>query len=165
MDSMFDKLGSLLNDYIENPSTIEDSSKVKVINFTQNLKDDILNKTAVNNMQLNTDSSNQNKKEQKKTFKTEHILHKNEKNTDNSKSYKIHRNIKAVPKNLVQDFKLLGISPPGNMEICRKAYKNMLKKYHPDKYIKNPSDFEKATLITIKVTESFRRIKDWLENS
>ena len=37
----------------------------------------------------------------------------------------------------------------------------LIKKYHPDNYLNSPLDYEKATKITISLTESLDRIKEW----
>ena len=72
---------------------------------------------------------------------------------------------KFFPSFLENDLKKLGLTTNSTFEECKSAYKNLIKKYHPDMYINHPNDYEKATKITASVTESFNRIQEWYKKT
>jgi DnaJ-domain-containing protein 1 len=68
-----------------------------------------------------------------------------------------------VPRELVEDYRLLGIAPGSAADTCKAAWKNMLKKHHPDMHATGEAELERATLMTRKLNESYARILRWLE--
>lgn len=63
----------------------------------------------------------------------------------------------AVPPELVEDFRILGLLPGVTPGECRDAWKMLMKKHHPDK--NNQSS--EATLIATRINNSYNRIMNW----
>ena len=72
---------------------------------------------------------------------------------------------KAVPARLLEDFKTLGFASPADFSSCKKRYKNLLQKYHPDKYALSAEEQKKAADITIKIHGAFKNIEQWFKEN
>ncbi len=72
---------------------------------------------------------------------------------------------KAVPARLLEDFKTLGFASPADFSSCKKRYKNLLQKYHPDKYASSAEEQKKAADITIKIHNAFKNIEQWFKQN
>lgn len=66
-----------------------------------------------------------------------------------------------VPSELIDDFKTLGLSPGVSLEVCKKAWKKLLKKHHPDTNGKSEEDQLRSTQLTRKINYSYRKISLW----
>ncbi len=69
----------------------------------------------------------------------------------------------AVPEELVEDFRTLGLPPGVSAEECKAAWRTLLKKHHPDANAGDASANSAHAQITRRVTESYRRIASWYE--
>lgn len=69
----------------------------------------------------------------------------------------------AVPEELVEDFRTLGLPPGVSAEECKSAWRTLLKKHHPDANTGDSSGDSPHAQITRRVTESYRRIANWFE--
>jgi len=69
----------------------------------------------------------------------------------------------SVPAELVDDFKILGVLPGVSLDECKKAWKLLLKKNHPDHYALESDKLAQVTLLCTKINNSYRRIKHWFE--
>lgn len=69
----------------------------------------------------------------------------------------------AVPEELVEDFRTLGLPPGVSAEECKAAWRTLLKKHHPDANAGDASADSTHAQITRRVTESYRRIAIWYE--
>jgi DnaJ-domain-containing protein 1 len=69
----------------------------------------------------------------------------------------------AVPPELVQDFAILGVQSGVSPEECKAAWKSLMKAHHPDKQNQNPGEQEKATRLSIRINDSYHRIKHWYQ--
>ncbi len=69
----------------------------------------------------------------------------------------------AVPGELVEDFKTLGVMPGVSQEECKSAWKKLLKANHPDTNAQNPLSQTRSTQVSIKINNSYRRISHWYE--
>ena len=69
----------------------------------------------------------------------------------------------SVPVELYKDFFRLGVVPGSTFETCREAYKNLLKKHHPDRHSSTKEMMNVATEITSNINASFQRISFWFK--
>ncbi len=69
----------------------------------------------------------------------------------------------SVPAELYKDFFRLGVVPGSTFETCREAYKNLLKKHHPDRHSRTTEMMNAATEITSCINASFQRISFWFK--
>ena len=68
-----------------------------------------------------------------------------------------------VPRELMEDFLVLGLKPGEPLEECKNAWKLLLKMHHPDKNQGGDGEKRMAELTTINITRSYKRIKQWFE--
>jgi|GEM_PF-3811032 len=59
---------------------------------------------------------------------------------------------------LKKDFKVLNIEPTYYIETVKKAYRTLIKEYHPDKYASKKEEYELALKITTIITSSYNNI-------
>lgn len=69
----------------------------------------------------------------------------------------------AVPRELEGDFRILGLDSGVPADECKAAWKRLLKEHHPDAAGQSPDEQAKASLITARLTDSYRRISHWYE--
>ncbi|MBE6348547.1 MAG: hypothetical protein E7064_06345 [Spirochaetaceae bacterium] len=174
MNSMFDRLGEYLKDYINDDeqgifsSPEEEKHNEKTNNFYQENKsqseENVDTKTSNKEFKFDTSKQqseyNKTENKQKHTYKkTEHSKSK-PKNTNQTSGKRYY-----VPFELYEDFKTLCLIPGTNLDECKVAYKSLLKKFHPDKFANEPEKQKEATEITSSITSAFTRIKTWYEEN
>lgn len=69
----------------------------------------------------------------------------------------------SIPETLRPAYKNLEVPFGASIGDVAKSYKKLLRTHHPDKHATDPSAYAKATEKTKKLTESFRKIKDFFE--
>lgn len=69
----------------------------------------------------------------------------------------------SIPVELYKDFFRLGVMPGSTLETCREAYKNLLKKHHPDRHSGTKEMMNAATEITSCINASFQRLSFWFK--
>jgi DnaJ-domain-containing protein 1 len=67
----------------------------------------------------------------------------------------------GVPAALRQDFAELGLGPEASAEECKAAYKQLLKKHHPDRHAGHPGNLKKATEKSTRLNAAYDRIERW----
>ena len=67
----------------------------------------------------------------------------------------------ATPEMLRSDYKNLGVPFGADFDITKKAYKQMITKYHPDKNSNTPESMHRATEKTKNLNISYQKIKAW----
>ncbi|MBQ3024778.1 MAG: J domain-containing protein [Spirochaetaceae bacterium] len=174
MNSMFDRLGEYLKDYINDDeqgifsSPEEEKHNENTNNFYQENKsqseENVDTKTSNKEFKFDTSKQqseyNKTENKQKHTYKkTEHSKSK-PKNTNQTSGKRYY-----VPFELYDDFKTLCLIPGTNLDECKVAYKSLLKKFHPDKFANEPEKQKEATEITSSITSAFTRIKTWYEEN
>lgn len=174
MNSMFDRLGEYLKDYINDDeqgifsSPEEEKHNENTNNFYQENKsqseENVDTKTSNKEFKFDTSKQqseyNKTENKQKHTYKkTEHSKSK-PKNTNQTSGKRYY-----VPFELYEDFKTLCLMPGTNLDECKVAYKSLLKKFHPDKFANEPEKQKEATEITSSITSAFTRIKTWYEQN
>ena len=174
MNSMFDRLGEYLKDYINDDeqgifsSPEEEKHNENTNNIYQENKsqseENVDTKTSNKEFKFDTSKQqseyNKTENKQKHTYKkTEHSKSK-PKNTNQTSGKRYY-----VPFELYEDFKTLCLIPGTNLDECKVAYKSLLKQFHPDKFANEPEKQKEATEITSSITSAFTRIKTWYEEN
>ncbi|TVQ23445.1 MAG: J domain-containing protein [Spirochaetaceae bacterium] len=72
----------------------------------------------------------------------------------------LKRTATSVPTWLHRDFRNLEVPPGTPLSEVKKAYKRLLVAFHPDRHAA-PDKQQTATLVTQKLNESYRRIRDY----
>lgn len=195
MNSMFDRLGEFLRDYIDEDDQDIFSSPEEQLEKEKSSKkfsqDEKSNETKSHtNEKIKKEekqenfSFTQNKSENKTEFKFDTSKQQSEFNTKNNSQSQKFSNKKTeqqktsskqkkqttgkryyVPFELYEDFKTLCVMPGTNLEECKIAYKSLLKQFHPDKFANEPEKQKEATEITSSITTAFNRIKIWYETN
>lgn len=195
MNSMFDRLGDFLREYInEDEQDIFSSPQEQIEkekstqNFSQDNQSTEKEKNAYTTEKIKTEKSKEKftftQKETKTEFKFDTSKQQSEFNTKNNSQSQKFSNKKTeqqkasskqkkqttgkryyVPFELYDDFKTLCLMPGTNLDECKVAYKSLLKKFHPDKFANEPEKQKEATEITSSITSAFTRIKTWYEEN
>ena len=193
MNSMFDRLGDFLRDYIDEDDQDIFSSPQEQIEkekSTQNFSQDnqSTEKDSNTSEKIKTEESKEKftftQKETETEFKFDTSKQQSEFNTKNNSQSQKFSNKKTeqqktsskqkkqttgkryyVPFELYEDFKTLCVMPGTNLEECKIAYKSLLKQFHPDKFANEPEKQKEATEITSSITSAFTRIKTWYEEN
>ena len=66
-------------------------------------------------------------------------------------------------EDLRQDYANLGAPFGSSLEQVKKAYKDLLRQYHPDKFASDPEKLKFATEITQRMNMSYQRIRERLQ--
>jgi DnaJ-domain-containing protein 1 len=66
-----------------------------------------------------------------------------------------------MPESLKADFAELGVSPGASEEVCKAAYKKLLKIHHPDRHAGHPGNMKKATEKSARINAAYERIEQW----
>ena len=133
MDNLFDRFGSVLKDYIDD---------------TELQKQNRAHKTKPADGKPETEQNKTQSKEKVQQHRSR-------------QSFEQHT---AVPAYLFEDFKRLGLnaaSGENSLENCKKAYKKLLHKYHPDKNALKIQSQYTASEMTKALNTSFKRIEQW----
>lgn len=195
MNSMFDRLGDFLREYInEDEQDIFSSPQEQIEkekstqNFSQDNQSTEKEKNAYTTEKIKTEKSKEKftftQKETETEFKFDTSKQQSEFNTKNNSQSQKFSNKKTgqqkasskqkkqttgkryyVPFELYDDFKTLCLMPGTNLDECKVAYKSLLKKFHPDKFANEPEKQKEATEITSSITSAFTRIKTWYEEN
>ena len=65
------------------------------------------------------------------------------------------------PDEILADYKFLGVPHDADDEICKSAYKKLLKIHHPDRHIGHEGNYKKATEKSAKINAAWDRIEKW----
>lgn len=64
---------------------------------------------------------------------------------------------------IVQYYERLNIPYDSDYQTVREAWKRLMKKYHPDKYVNDPQKIKMATKISQELTEAYKEIEKYLK--
>ncbi len=64
----------------------------------------------------------------------------------------------AFSDEVLSDFKTLETQPGETREGIQKAYKRLIKKYHPDRFASNPIQLKQATRLTAEINAAYDRL-------
>ena len=71
----------------------------------------------------------------------------------------------AVPRELAEVFRILGLRPGEPLAECKAAWKLLLQQHHPDKYAgASETARQTAEQTTRNVTQAYRRIAHWFSS-
>ena len=135
MDNLFDRFGSVLKDYIDD-TELQKQNRAHKKNPADGKAETEQNKT----------QSKEKEQQQQRRSR---------------QSFEQHT---AVPAYLFEDFKRLGLnaaSGENSLENCKKAYKKLLHKYHPDKNALKIQSQYTASEMTKALNTSFKHIEQW----
>ncbi len=66
-------------------------------------------------------------------------------------------------KQLEQYYANLELRPGASLDAVKKSYRELMRKYHPDKYLDDPQKHRAATELAQSLTEAFRKLTAHLE--
>ena len=82
--------------------------------------------------------------------------------SDKSGAKDKHKN-RYIPPELKKDFAELGLSPGASEDVCKEAYKKLLKIHHPDRHTGDPENIKKATEKAAKINAAYDRLVIWFK--
>lgn len=144
-ETMYDRLGDLLSKTLE-------TGFVKTAAPGKKVKDGARKK---NTEQKLRSAAEQNKTATRRENTTTH--------RENRQSFVYHSAVKKITPELARAYRLLGITFSATTEDVKKAYKEKIKYYHPDRHTVNAVMQKIATDKTRQVVEAFSLIMKFLE--
>lgn len=151
-ETMYDRLGDLLSKTLE-------TGFVKTAAPGKKVKDGARKK--------NTQQKPGSAAEQNQTATRENRTANRRENTatarENRQSFVYHSAVKKITPELARAYRLLGITFSATTEDVKKAYKEKIKYYHPDRHTVNAVMQKIATDKTRQVVEAFTLIMKFLE--
>ncbi len=69
----------------------------------------------------------------------------------------------GISETLRADFAELGVPFGASAEVCKAAYKKLLKLHHPDRHAGHPGNMKKATEKSARINAAYQRIEHWRE--
>lgn len=159
---MFDRLGSLLSDYLDNEDTEQDifsNNESQKKQADKNSSEDFA-KDSFKTEKSKTQTTENKEEYTRRTFKFDTGKQQKEKFTTNNNQNFIKKSV-VYSQQLIEDFTTLCVPVGSSLEKCKSSYKNLLRKYHPDKHTDNLKDQKDATEITAKINTAFNNIKGW----
>lgn len=155
METMYDRLGELLNETLK-VGHVQKEHKAKENLLKENAyKENFESKGNEFNSKRKVDYSENKKKPTSKVKKTNYYNESKQKRTGTI--------IKSYSLQLQRAYRLLDISFSATKEEVRKAYKEKLLYFHPDKYSGNKILEKVATDKTRQIVEAFNLITKYLE--
>lgn len=177
-ETMYDRLGDLLSKTLETGfvKTAAPSKKVKDGARKKNTEQKLRsaaeqNQTATHrentaNRRENTATRRENtakRRENTATHRENTATHENTSTHENRQSFVYHSAVKKITPELARAYRLLGITFSATTEDVKKAYKEKIKYYHPDRHTVNAVMQKIATDKTRQVVEAFTLIMKFLE--
>ena len=172
-ETMYDRLGDLLSKTLETGfvKTAAPGKKVKDGARKKNTEQKLRsaaeqNQTATRrentaNRRENTATHRENtatRRENTATHRENTATHR-----ENRQSFVYHSAVKKITPELARAYRLLGITFSATTEDVKKAYKEKIKYYHPDRHTVNAVMQKIATDKTRQVVEAFTLIMKFLE--
>lgn len=151
-ETMYDRLGDLLSKTLETGfvKTAAPGKKVKDGARKKNTEQK-LRSAAEQNQTATRRENTANRRENTATHR------------ENRQSFVYHSAVKKITPELARAYRLLGITFSATTEDVKKAYKEKIKYYHPDRHTVNAVMQKIATDKTRQVVEAFTIIMKFLE--
>ena len=177
-ETMYDRLGDLLSKTLETGfvKTAAPGKKVKDGARKKNTEQKLRsaaeqNQTATRrentaNRRENTANRRENtatRRENTANRRENTATHENTSTHENRQSFVYHSAVKKITPELARAYRLLGITFSATTEDVKKAYKEKIKYYHPDRHTVNAVMQKIATDKTRQVVEAFTLIMKFLE--
>lgn len=165
-ETMYDRLGDLLSKTLETGfvKTAAPSKKVKDGARKKNTEQKLRsaaeqNKTTTRRENTTTRRENTSTRRENTSTRRENTATHRE----NRQSFVYHSAVKKITPELARAYRLLGITFSATTEDVKKAYKEKIKYYHPDRHTVNAVMQKIATDKTRQVVEAFTLIMKFLE--
>ena len=163
-ETMYDRLGDLLSKTLETGfvktaapgKTVKDGARKK--NTEQKLRS-----AAEQNQTATRRENTANRRENTANRRENTATHENTSTHENRQSFVYHSAVKKITPELARAYRLLGITFSATTEDVKKAYKEKIKYYHPDRHTVNAVMQKIATDKTRQVVEAFTLIMKFLE--
>lgn len=158
-ETMYDRLGDLLSKTLETGfvKTAAPGKKVKDGARKKNTEQK-LRSAAEQNQTATRRENTANRRENTSTRRENTATHR-----ENRQSFVYHSAVKKITPELARAYRLLGITFSATTEDVKKAYKEKIKYYHPDRHTVNAVMQKIATDKTRQVVEAFTLIMKFLE--
>ena len=163
-ETMYDRLGDLLSKTLETGfvKTAAPGKKVKDGARKKNTEQK-LRSAAEQNQTATRRENPANRRENTATHRENTATHENTSTHENRQSFVYHSAVKKITPELARAYRLLGITFSATTEDVKKAYKEKIKYYHPDRHTVNAVMQKIATDKTRQVVEAFTLIMKFLE--
>ena len=163
-ETMYDRLGDLLSKTLETGfvKTAAPSKKVKDGARKKNTEQK-LRSAAEQNQTATRRENTANRRENTANRRENTATHENTSTHENRQSFVYHSAVKKITPELARAYRLLGITFSATTEDVKKAYKEKIKYYHPDRHTVNAVMQKIATDKTRQVVEAFTLIMKFLE--
>ena len=157
-ETMYDRLGDLLSKTLETGfvKTAAPGKKVKDGARKKNTEQK-LRSAAEQNQTATRRENTANRRENTANRRENTATH------ENRQSFVYHSAVKKITPELARAYRLLGITFSATTEDVKKAYKEKIKYYHPDRHTVNAVMQKIATDKTRQVVEAFTLIMKFLE--
>lgn len=164
-ETMYDRLGDLLSKTLETGfvKTAAPSKKVKDGARKKNTEQKL--RSAAEQNQTATHRENTANRRENTATRRENTAKRRENTAthENRQSFVYHSAVKKITPELARAYRLLGITFSATTEDVKKAYKEKIKYYHPDRHTVNAVMQKIATDKTRQVVEAFTLIMKFLE--
>lgn len=165
-ETMYDRLGDLLSKTLETGfvKTAAPSKKVKDGARKKNTEQKL--RSAAEQNQTATHRENTANRRENTATRRENTANRRENTAthrENRQSFVYHSAVKKITPELARAYRLLGITFSATTEYVKKAYKEKIKYYHPDRHTVNAVMQKIATDKTRQVVEAFTLIMKFLE--
>lgn len=163
-ETMYDRLGDLLSKTLETGfvKTAAPGKKVKDGARKKNTEQK-LRSAAEQNQTATRRENTANRRENTAIHRENTATHENTSTHENRQSFVYHSAVKKITPELARAYRLLGITFSATTEDVKKAYKEKIKYYHPDRHTVNAVMQKIATDKTRQVVEAFTLIMKFLE--
>lgn len=171
-ETMYDRLGDLLSKTLETGfvKTAAPSKKVKDGARKKNTEQKLRsaaeqNQTATHRENTANRRENTSTRRENTATRRENTANRRENTAthENRQSFVYHSAVKKITPELARAYRLLGITFSATTEDVKKAYKEKIKYYHPDRHTVNAVMQKIATDKTRQVVEAFTLIMKFLE--
>lgn len=165
-ETMYDRLGDLLSKTLETGfvKTAAPGKKVKDGARKKNTEQKL--RSAAEQNQTATRRENTTTRRENTSTRRENTANRRENTAthrENRQSFVYHSAVKKITPELARAYRLLGITFSATTEDVKKAYKEKIKYYHPDRHTVNAVMQKIATDKTRQVVEAFTLIMKFLE--
>lgn len=165
-ETMYDRLGDLLSKTLETGfvKTAAPGKKVKDGARKKNTEQKL--RSAAEQNKTTTRRENTTTRRENTSTRRENTANRRENTAthrENRQSFVYHSAVKKITPELARAYRLLGITFSATTEDVKKAYKEKIKYYHPDRHTVNAVMQKIATDKTRQVVEAFTLIMKFLE--
>ena len=165
-ETMYDRLGDLLSKTLETGfvKTAAPGKKVKDGARKKNTEQKL--RSAAEQNQTATRRENTANRRENTATRRKNTANRRENTAthcENRQSFVYHSAVKKITPELARAYRLLGITFSATTEDVKKAYKEKIKYYHPDRHTVNAVMQKIATDKTRQVVEAFTLIMKFLE--